>query len=31
MTSSTIGGRSMGTAGPARRIRAARVDAGEMV
>jgi hypothetical protein len=31
MTSSTVGGRSMGTAGPGRSIRAARVDAVETV
>jgi hypothetical protein len=31
MTSSTVGGRSMGTAGPGRNIRAARVDAVETV
>src|SRR6202008_4062074 len=31
MTSSTVGGRSMGTAGPGRSIRAARVDAVEAV
>jgi hypothetical protein len=29
MTSSTVGGRSMGTAGPGRSIRAARSDAVE--
>jgi hypothetical protein len=31
MTSSMVGGRSMGTAGPGRSIRAARVDAVETV
>jgi hypothetical protein len=31
VTSSTVGGRSMGTAGPGRRIRTARVDAVETV
>jgi len=31
MTSSTMSGRSMGTAGPGRSIRAARVDAVETV
>jgi hypothetical protein len=31
MTSSTVGGRSMGTAGPGRSTRAARIDAGLIV
>jgi len=31
MTSSAVGGRSMGTAGPGRSIRAVRVDAVETV
>jgi hypothetical protein len=31
MTSSTVGGRSIGTVGPGRSIRAARVDAVETV